>query len=226
MSNEHSDQAPITEEPTPEPVEDNRVRTLWGLILPENIQHIFIPEDVENMLLPGEVVELEIHLAWYRNVVSIAIISYAAAIFVATVAIALIAAIFAFNLGYDVVWAIRIPFLLLIALILYGLFERFQYLQWRLVKTNKRIIFSKPQTDAWYLVDSIDLSGTLRVIDSNWSDNQARRFMQALTGARDLYISLQGLQFVQGTAKVRDAIIIPDVSEEDINTLKRLVFGS
>jgi hypothetical protein len=83
-----------------------------------------------------------------------------------------------------------------------------------------------PQPDAWYLVDSIELNSQPKVIDSNWSDNPARRFMQAATGSRDLYISLLGLQFVEGTAKVKDAIVIPDVTEADIKKLKLAIFGT
>ncbi|MCB0037608.1 MAG: hypothetical protein KDE51_26435 [Anaerolineales bacterium] len=226
MTNETTEQVQSNQPEASEPASESRVRTLWQALVPDHIQHIFIPEDIEKQLLPNETVEIEIHLAWYRNVVAVTLINYAAALFIATVSFSLISGMFALNFGYNVVWALMLPFILLIALVLYGLFERFQYLQWRLVKTNARIIISMPQPDAWYLVDSIELTSQPKVLDANWSNNQARRFMQALTGSRDLYISLLGLQFVEGTAKVKDAIVIPDVTEADIKKLKLAVFGS
>lgn len=199
--------------------------TMLDRIIPPHIQHVFIPEDIEEQLLPDEEVRLEVHLAWYRNVVAFTITHYGPAILVTAISLSLIAAMIAFNFGYSVIFAMQLPFILLLALVFYGMYERFQYLQWRLVKTNNRLIISMPQPDAWYLVDNIELNNNPQVIDANWSTNQARRFMQALTGSRDLYISLVGLQFVQGTAMVKDALIIPDVSEEDIKKLKLLIFG-
>lgn len=226
MTNETTDQVQPNQPETNAPAPESRVRTVWQTLVPDHIQHIFIPEEIDNQLLPNETVEIEIHLAWYRNVIAVTIINYAAALFIATISFSLISGMVALSFGYNVVWALMLPFILLIALVFYGLFERFQYLQWRLVKTNARIIISMPQPDAWYLVDSIELTSQPKVIDANWSNNQARRFMQALTGSRDLYISLLGLQFVEGTAKVKDAIVIPDVTEDDIKKLKLAVFGS
>jgi hypothetical protein len=50
------------------------------------------------------------------------------------------------------------------------------------------------------------------------------RIFQAFTGARDVYLSLAGYQFVEGTARVRDALVMPDIMPEDVHQLKKLVF--
>lgn len=208
----------------PEEPNRSRAQTLWAWLLPRHIQRIFIPPDVEEQLVPGEEVLLEIHLAWYRNVFSLAVARYAPALLVLALSLSMIVGMLSLQFNYDAVLMMRLPFILLIATAVYALYERFQYLQWRLIKTNNRIIISMPQPDAWYLVDNIDLTNNPSVIDSNWSDNQAKRFIQALTGARDLYISLQGLQFVAGTARVKDALVMPDVMAEDAERLKQMVF--
>ena len=103
--------------------------------------------------------------------------------------------------------------------------EYIEYNQWRLIKTNKRLIIIMPQHNSWPLVDNIELGVMPSIIDTNWSANYVWRIFQFLTGARDVNISLTGLQFIAGTAQVKDALIIPDVTPEDVFELKRLVFG-
>ena len=200
------------------------VGSLWGRFLPPHIQHIFIPLDPHEQLLPGETMQLEIHLAWYRNIVAVIIYGYTPALLIATAALSFIGWITARFTGLDNVLAAQIPFYLLIVLAGYGVYERFQYLQWRLIKTNNRIIISKPQSDAWYLVDNIDMNSMPKIVDANWAPPGVRRLLQMATGARDLYISLSGLQFEQGSARVKDAIVIPDITEQDARRLKELVF--
>jgi hypothetical protein len=74
-------------------------------------------------------------------------------------------------------------------------------------------------------VDNIELKGLPTVLDTNWSPNPIWRVFQFLTGARDLYISLAAYRFIEGTARVGDSLIIPDVMPIDVFELKRLVFS-
>ena len=91
-------------------------------------------------------------------------------------------------------------------------------------KTNARLIISIPQHDSFPLVDNIELKGLPTVLDTNWSKSAVWRIFQFFTGARDLYISLSAYKFVEGTARVGDALVIPDVMPRDVFELKRLVF--
>lgn len=197
---------------------------LWRRFVPEHIHNIFLPQHPRSQLLPNEEIQLEIHLAWYRDAVAVLIYQYSLALFVITCMISALLGIFGRPLGLAFIFALQLPFFLLIALVTYGLFQHFQFSQWRLIKTNARLIISMPQKDAWYLVDNIEMNNMPKVIDANWSTKGFKRFLQALTGARDLYISLGGLQFVEGSAVVRDAIVIPDVDDKDVQKLKRLIF--
>lgn len=200
------------------------VHSLVDRLISERYQRIFVPPPAHEQLSEGEEVQVEIHLAWYRNFISVMIYGYTPALLVITAAFSFLGWLMAPATGLEPNLAAIIPFALLIALACYGLFERFQYLQWRLIKTNKRIIISMPQPDAWYLVDTIEMNSMPKVLDANWSDNGLRRLLQALTGARDLHISLVGLEFEKGTAKVKNAIVIPDVPEEETRQLKQIVF--
>jgi hypothetical protein len=217
------------QETTPEAPSLNRPRSnpvgsFWGWLIPAHIQHIFIPLSADEQLLPGETVQLEIHLAWYRNIMAVLIYGYWPALLVTAGALSVIGWLVAPSFGVEHVLAAQLPFYTLIGMAIYGLYERFQYLQWRLIKTNNRIIISKPQPDAWYLVDNIDINSMPKVVDANWAPPGMRRLFQMATGARDLYISLSGLQFEHGSAIVKDAIVIPDVLEEDARKLKEMVF--
>ncbi|MBK9054552.1 MAG: hypothetical protein IPL78_27675 [Chloroflexi bacterium] len=116
------------------------------------------------------------------------------------------------------------PIVLFILLGIYAITERLEFMQYRLVKTNARLVISLPQTGAWPFVDNIELKGLPTVLDTNWSRNPIWRIFQVFTGARDLYISMSGYQFVEGSAKVKDSLRIPDVMAEDAFQLKRLVF--
>ena len=122
------------------------------------------------------------------------------------------------------IYYVFLPLGILLAISLLGLFERFEYLQYRLLKTNARLIISIPQHGAWPLIDNIELKGAPSILDTNWSTSPVWRVFQFFTGARDLYISMSGLQFVEGRAKVRDALVIPDIMPEDVFELKKLVF--
>ncbi len=174
----------------------------------------------ELRLLPGEEIELEIALAWYRDIMGKFVFGYfylLTGLIVVTTAVILFYRLDTFMLF--------IPLAILLLLISEASREYMEYNQWRMVKTNKRLIITMPQHNSWPLVDNIELGTLPKIIDTNWSPNVVWRVFQFFTGARDVYISLTGLQFVAGSAKVKDALIIPDVNEEDVFELKRLIFG-
>ena len=164
--------------------------------------------------------QLEIHLAWYRDLLANLVYGYifwwlgAATILTVILLISPISPLYAFA-----------PAGILLLMIIEAGREFLEYHQWRLIKTNKRLIISLPQDGAWPLVDNIEMGDLPKVIDSNWSHNPVWRLFQFFTGARDVYISLTAFKFEEGTARVRDALIIPDVMPDDVFALKQLVFA-
>lgn len=174
----------------------------------------------EIQLLPGETVEVEIPLAWYRDITGNIVFGYF--YWLVGLILAITAALFYFKLS---LFMMTIPLMMMGLLLFEAVREYIEYNQWRLVKTNKRLIITMPQQNSWPLVDTIELGTMPRIIDTNWSSNMVWRTFQFFTGARDVYISLTGLQFVEGSAKVKDALIIPDINPDDVFELKRLIFG-
>lgn len=189
-----------------------------------NIEDTFQPEDIAERLLPGEEPQLEIRLAPYRDVLGFLVLRnfrwLLGITIVATVALFLVS----FFTGFNTLLALA-PIGAFVALIVVAIREYVEYNQWRLLKTNARLIISIPQPGAWPLVDNIELQGLPKVIDTNWSRNPVWRVFQFFTGARDLYISLSAYKFIEGTARVGDALVIPDVMPKDVFELKKLVFG-
>ena len=199
---------------------------LWNRIPRDirlNIEHNFLPEDPRYKPLPGEDVQLEIKMAPYRDILGHTLLHRFPLLLIITLllmaVIGILGVIYSFTL-----WTMILPWLGLLGFSIFALFERIEYLQWRLIKTNARLIISLPQPNSRFLVDNIELKGLPNVIDTNWSRNPIWRIFQAATGARDLYISLSGYQFAEGTARVRDALVMPDVRAGDIFELKKLVF--
>lgn len=188
-----------------------------------NIEDSFQPEDIEERLLPGEEAQLEIRMAWYRDILGGLVLGY----FGWLLALAILATaglvLFSFVRGFTLVLG-ALPFILLIAILITATRARIEYRQWRLLKTNARLILSIPQPGSAFLVDNIELKMLPTVIDTNWSRNPMWRVFQFFTGARDLYLSLVPYRFVEGTARVGDALIFPDVMPDQIFELKRLVF--
>lgn len=189
-----------------------------------NIEDTFQPEDLEERLLPNEEPQLEIRLAWYRDIVGKIvfdrfniILGITFLLVVALLIFVLVTAAFAWYFAFT-------PFALLLVLVGYAIIERIEYNQWRLLKTNARLIISIPQPGSLFLVDNIELKGLPQVVDTNWSKNPVWRVFQFVTGARDLYLSLAAYRFVEGTARVGDALIIPDVMPDQVFALKRLIF--
>lgn len=179
----------------------------------QNFQPTFKP------LSEDEVPELEIHLAWYRDLVSNTVLGHFGWSLFVTFVVAIIVYIVSRNLLYA-----GLPFALLLLGMVEGVREYIEYNQWRIIKTNRRLIISLPQHGSWLLIDNIEMGDLPKVIDTNWSPNPFWRLFQFFTGSRDVYLSLLGFQFEAKTAKVKDAIIIPDMEEKDIEKLKRLIF--
>lgn len=200
--------------------------------LPENfrwnIEDTFLPEDIAERLLPGEEPQLEIRLAGYRDILGHIVFNFSIWVLGVTLALAVGTAVFMVRDGQAVKTALLyalIPFGALILVVVVAIQERIEYKQWRLLKTNARFIISIPQPGSKILVDNIELKGMPNVIDTNWSRNPVWRVFQFFTGARDLYISLAAYRFVEGTARVGDALVIPDVMPKDVFELRKLVFS-
>lgn len=226
------------------PVHDSHHRqvsdcaSLWGLIprvwrlLPSAIQLNFLPEDLgkigeegaHDQKLPNEQVQLEIRQAWYRDILGLIVLDWLCYFVIAALIISAIVGIVGFFRQWSP-WVILLPFVALGVLAYYAAYERVRHMQWRLLKTNARVIISLPENEESFLVDSIELKGLPNVIDTNWSKSPILRLFQIFTGARDLYISLAGYQFTEHSARVRDALVMPDVMPADVRRLKELVFA-
>ncbi len=195
------------------------LRKFWYRI-PEKYRQNVEPEILSLNLLPEEEKQIEIRLAWYRELISNIVFGYFIWIFVASLVLTAL-----FYLGTQNSIISLIPAFLLLLTIIEGAREYIEFHQWRLIKTNKRLIISLPQQGAWPLVDNIEMGDLPKVIDTNWSPNPIWRIFQFFTGARDVYISLTAFKFEEGTARVRDALIIPDIMASDVFKLKELVFN-
>ncbi|MBK8984661.1 MAG: hypothetical protein IPM39_01045 [Chloroflexi bacterium] len=189
-----------------------------------HIEDSFQPEDISERLLPGEVPILQIGLAWYRAFPANIIFRYLnwlIAIGVVSTAVFLVLG-YLQRLSY---WYAVVPTAVLFSIVLGSAQQYIVYNQWRVLKTNKRLIISLPQPKGFPLIDNIELKGMPAVIDTNWSRNPAWRVFQFFTGARDMYISMVAYRFNEDTARVGDALIIPDVTLHDVLEFKKVVFG-
>jgi hypothetical protein len=208
-----------------------RLNRLWKL-LPDwirwNLEDTIQPEDISARLLPGEEALLEIRPAWYRDIFGGIVFRFIRWILLLMLLLIIAVVYFTFQqrqlpLTTSLLYG-GMPLVLFLAIILFGIKERVAYNQWRILKTNARLIISQPQKDAFPLVDNIELDGMPKVLDTNWSPKSIWRIFQFFTGARDLYLSMTAFKFVDGTAKAGDAIVIPDVMPNDVFELKQLVF--
>ncbi|MCP4423553.1 MAG: hypothetical protein GY803_03580 [Chloroflexi bacterium] len=189
-----------------------------------NLEDTFQPEDVSERLLPGEEVKLEVHLAWYRDILGLIVFDHFKWLFGIVMGTTAVLLLFSFINGYSTYFSLA-PFVLLIITVVLSIRHRIEHQQWRLVRTNARFIISIPQHNAFPLVDNIELKGMPNVMDTNWSHNPAWRVFQFFTGARDVYLSLAAYKFIEGTARVGDALIIPDVMPDDILALRKIIFN-
>lgn len=226
-------QPPETPQAPPEVVAEHsshrrfgQLAALWNRLPPDTRRAIelnFLPEDPTKDFLPGEKVQLEIKMAWYRDLLGHYIFHYFGQLFLLVVLLATI--LWAVSIIANLTpYIALIPFVLFFVLATYAFYERVEYLQWRLIKTNARLIISIPLHGQFPFVDTIELKSLPAVIDTNWSPNPWWRFFQIITGARDLYLSLAGYQFTPGSAKVRDALVVPDVMPKDVYEFRKLIF--
>ena len=189
-----------------------------------NLEDTFKPEDVTERLLPGEVVQREVHMAWYRDIIGTIVFDYFNWLLIVTLLSTIGIVAFGLINGFNL-WFAVIPILVMVVFTLWGVRDRIEHYQWRILKTNTRFIISIPVHGSWPLVDNVELKGNPAVLDGNWSSNPLWRVFQFFTGARDLSISLVGYAFADGKAKVNSAITVPDIMPEDLFELKRLVFA-
>jgi len=189
----------------------------------QHIQDSFRPEELVERLLPGEEPLLEVHLAWYRDFLGQIVIDHFGWFLLLAAIVTFITAVVTSSQNYH--WGIAfIPIFFFLSIFFLAFHQRIIYSQYRLLKTNARFIISIPQPGGFPLVDNVELKGLPQVVDPNWSRNPLWRVFQFFTGARDVYISLVAIQFVDGSAKVGGALIIPDLMPDDVFELKRLVF--
>ncbi|MBE2221068.1 MAG: hypothetical protein IAF02_05980 [Anaerolineae bacterium] len=189
-----------------------------------HIEDSFQPEDIAERLLPNEEPVLQIGLAWYRAFPSSIIFRYFGVFVILTIVSTVIMLILAFFGVFGFIFT-TIPVLIFIAIVASSIQQYVTYSQWRVLRTNKRLIISLPQPHGFPLVDNIELKGVPTVVDTNWSRNPVWRFFQFFTGARDMYISMVAYKFNESTARVGDALIIPDVTLRDVLEFKKVVFG-
>lgn len=188
-----------------------------------NVQDSLRPEVLVHHLLPGEEMMLEVHIAWYRDILGRLMLDRFGWFLLVTAVCTLFTAVFARLNTYH--WSIiLLPIAIAVMLLGLAIYERILYQQYRLLKTNARFIISIPQPGAFPFIDTVELKGLPQVLDPNWSKNWVWRTFQFFTGARDIHISLVAYQFVDGSAKVGAALIIPDMMPDDVFELKRIVF--
>ncbi len=188
-----------------------------------NLEFNVLPEDPRDKLLPNEEVQLEIGLAWYRDIVGHLVFYHPWWLAAGALLSVILAYAVVTILGIDILFA-ALPLALIAGIVCLGIYQHVEHLQWRLVKTNARLVISIPVHHRWPLVDNIELKGLPSVVDTNWSKQPIWRLFQAITGARDLYISLIPMQFDERSAVVRNALIMPDVMPDDVWALKEQVF--
>ncbi len=203
------------------------VKTRWKRLPTDFRWHIedsFQPEDISERLLPGEVPMLQIGLAWYRAFPANIIFRYLNWFIVLAIVSTAVLLLLGFLQRLNYLYAI-VPAAVLAGVIFGSARQYIVYNQWRVLKTNKRLIISLPQPKGFPLIDNIELKGMPAVVDTNWSRNPGWRVFQFFTGARDMYISMVAYKFNEDTARVGDALIIPDVTLHDVLEFKKVVFG-
>lgn len=203
-----------------------RLEKIWHRLLPDSLHSAFLPKELSDIQMSqNESIRIVIYQSWYRNLSSYLFSNYGLNVLLFTVLLSLLIGFFGFDIGLfsQPLFNVFIPVFLLLIWFVYAIFENFRYLKWRLVVTNRRLIFSTPQPNNWILSDNIEFNGQPRVIDDNWSSDRMVRNLQIFTGSRDLSISPVGLQFQGG--KVKDGLVMPDVDLENIEELKQFVLN-
>ena len=155
-----------------------------------NLEDSFQPESIEERLLPGEEPQLVIRLAWYRDIIARFVFRYLVPLIMVTIlASALLFYRSYTDFHFDWFWS-TIPIICFLMLLVAGVLQRIHFLQWRILKTNARLIISIPQPGTAFLVDNIELKGLPAVLDPNWSKNPVWRVFSILyRGKRYVYQS-------------------------------------
>lgn len=201
-----------------------RQERIWYNLLPDALHSAFLPSRLSDIQLSNnETIRLVIYQTWYRNISGYLFTNYGLNILLLAVLGAMLIGFFGWDTGLfqTPIWNMLIPVILALAWLVYAVFENFRYLKWRLVVTDRRLIFSTPQDNNWMLSDNIEIKGQPKVIDDNWSKDRLLRNLQIFTRSRDLSISPLGLQFEGG--KVKDGLMMPDVDLDHIEEFKQLV---
>ncbi len=175
-------------------------------------------------LLEGETVQLEIRMAPYRLQAARWLFRLALAFFSAVFLGAVVAALL------RVTAALQALLWLLVFVALASLLEAVRqvllYYQWRFILTNKRIIIIAPDARRRGFADAVYLKGgKIQVVDTAWSPSPFWGFYQAMTGARDVIMSLAGYEFRPEGAEVKGGLRFPDIMPEDIRKMEELIFG-
>ena len=203
-----------------------RLERIWYYILPEAFHSAFLPSRVTDIQLSqNETVRLVVYQSWYRNFSSYMFSNYGLNLLLIAILASMVIGFFGWDTGLfrTPILNMSIPLILLAGWFVYAVFENFRYLKWRLVITNRRLIFSSPQQNNWMLSDNIEIKGQPKVIDDNWSNDRILRSLQIFTRSRDLSISPMGLQFDGG--RVKDGLMMPDVDLDHIEEFRQLILN-
>lgn len=201
-----------------------RLESVWHRVLPTSLHNAFLPRRINDIQLSqNENIKLVVYQSWYRNFSAYIFANYGLNIILVAILGAMLIGFFGLDTGLFSLplWNMVIPIVFVLTWLAYAIFENFRYLKWRLIITNRRLIFSSPQRNNWMLSDNIEVKGQPRVIDDNWSDDRMVRNLQIFTRSRDLSISPVGLQFEGG--QVKDGLVMPDVDLDHIEEFKQLI---
>ncbi len=119
-----------------------------------HIEDSFQPEDISERLLPGETPILQIGLAWYRAFPANIIFRY----FTLLIVLTIVSTAVLLLLGYLQIlsyWFAHVPIVTVVSLISGSARQYIVYNQWRVLKTNKRLIISLPQPKGFPLIENI-----------------------------------------------------------------------
>jgi len=198
------------------------VQKIWGFLekLFRPFLETFFPQP---HYLEGEEIKQVIQMASYRAEVPKLLGAFGTLILVPSL-IALGITTLSQSERWQLVAAICVIFALLC------LFESAQawllYHQWQFIVTNKRFILITPHPERPGFADVIYLKGgKIQVLDTNFSKSPFWGFFQALTGSRDVMLSMSGYEFKETGAQVKGGLRFPDVREKDIKRLEELIFG-
>ena len=175
-------------------------------------------------LLKDEAVQLEIRMAPYRlRAARVLFTIFLVFLLLSLVGAAVISLLPVSEFLQAGVWLFTlIPFIGFIR----AVHQILLYYQWRFILTNKRIIIIAPEPRRAGFADVVYLKGgKIQVVDTAWSSSSLWGIFQAMTGARDVILSLAGYEFKPEGAEVKGGLRFPDVMPEDIVKLEEIIFG-